>query len=72
MTDPGAIIKRQLDLLISQQIITLRQPTSLSRIDLEEFEVRSAKINVLFKELDRRKPVRAPVHRSKVHVHPAA
>jgi hypothetical protein len=54
VTDPGAIIKRQLDLLMSQQIITLRQPTSLSRIDLEEFEVRSAKINVLFKELDRR------------------
>lgn len=72
MTDPAAMLKRQLDLLISQQIITLRQPTSLSRTDLEEFEVRSAKINVLFKELDRRKPLPAPVHRSKVHVHPAA
>jgi hypothetical protein len=66
------MIKRQLDLLISQQIITLRQPTSLSRSDLEEFEIRSAKINVLFKELDRRKLLPAPVHRSKVRVHPAA
>jgi len=71
MTNPAAIIKRQLDLLISQQIITLRQPTSLTSTDLQEFETRSAKINILYKELDRRKPLPAAFHRRKVHVHPA-
>jgi len=72
MTDPAAIIKRQLDVLISQQIVALRQPASLSSTDLQEFETRSAKINILYKELDRRKPLPKAVHRSKVHVHPAA
>lgn len=72
MTDPAAVIKRQLDVLISQQIVALRQPTPLSSTDLQEFEARSAKINILYKELDRRKPLPAAVHRSKVHVHPAA
>jgi len=62
----------ELDLLIVQQIVTLRQPTSLSSDDLDGFLERSAKINILYRELDRRKPLPLPVHRSKVHLHPAA
>lgn len=72
MTDPASAIKKQLDLLIVQQIVTLRQPTSLSSDDLDGFLERSAKINILYRELDRRKPLPLPVHRSKVHLHPAA
>jgi hypothetical protein len=72
MIDPAAVIKNQLDLLIAQQIVTLRQPSSLTSQELETFNERSAKIKILYRELDRRKPPPVPAHRSKWHAPSAA
>jgi hypothetical protein len=72
MTDSASAIKRELEILIDQQIVTLRQSTSLTPADLGEYHTRSAKLNILYKELDRRRPSPKAVHRSKQHVHPAA
>jgi hypothetical protein len=69
MTDPASAIKRQVDDLIQLQISTLRQSSSMSPSDLTEYHTRSAKIRILFRELDRRKPLPPyPVHR---RPHPA-
>ncbi len=72
MTDPASAIKRELEILIDQQIVTLRQSTSLTPAELDEYHMRSAKLDILYRELDRRKPQPMPIRRSKHHVHPAA
>jgi hypothetical protein len=71
MTDPASDIKRELEILIDQQILTLKQPASLTPFELDAFRMRSAKVDILFRELDRRKPQPTSIHRSKCHVHPA-
>jgi hypothetical protein len=72
MIDPASAIKRELEILIDQQIVTLRQFTSLTSAELDEYHRRSAKLDILYRELDRRKAQPKPAHRSKCHVHPAA
>jgi hypothetical protein len=37
MTDSASAIKRELEILIDQQIVTLRQSTSLTPADLGEY-----------------------------------
>jgi hypothetical protein len=68
MTDPASAIKRELEILIDQQIVTLRQSASLTPTELSEYHTRSAKVDILYRELDKRKPQPKPVHRSKSHV----
>jgi hypothetical protein len=72
MTDPAAAIKRELEILIDQQIVTLKQSTSLTTAELDEYHMRSAKLDILYPELDRRTSQPMPIHRSKYHVLPAA
>jgi hypothetical protein len=71
MTDPASAIKRLVDDLIHQQISTLRKSSSLTPSELTEYQTRSAKIKILFAELDRRKPLPSfPVRRTN-RLHPA-
>jgi hypothetical protein len=72
MTDPASAIKREVDDLIQRQIITLNQASALSPSALAEFHARSTKINSLFADLDRSRPLPPyPVHRSKHRLHPS-
>jgi hypothetical protein len=72
MTTQLSATKREVDDLIQQQIIILRQSSSLSPSALAEFHVRSTKISRLFRELDRSKPLPPyPVHKSRHRVHPS-
>ena len=74
MIDPAAVIRNQLDLLIAQQIVTLRKPSALTPEELDSFSLRSARISVLYQELDRRKPLPPAINprARRIHVHPAA
>jgi predicted type IV restriction endonuclease len=72
MTDPASAIKRELEILIDQQIVTLRQSGPLTLAELSEYNTRATKLYILYRELDRRKPRPMPAHRSKRRVHPAA
>ena len=71
MTDPASAIKRELDVLITKQIATFRRMSTLTTEDLEEFHTRSVKLDILFRELDRRKASPSPVYRNRFRIHPA-
>ena len=53
MTDPASAIKREVLQLIDLQIETLKQESSLDSSQLLEYQTRSAKIRMLYAELDR-------------------
>jgi hypothetical protein len=72
MTDPASAIKREIEITIDQLISTLRQGTPLTAEDFNVYYARLAKVDILSKVLDRRKPQPAPAHRSKFHRQPAA
>jgi hypothetical protein len=52
MTQPAAAIKRQVCLLVDEQIQTLQRETSLTSLDLLQYHARSEKITALYAELD--------------------
>jgi len=53
VTDPASAIKREVSQLIELQIETLRRDRRLTDSDLQEYRVRSGKISLLYRELDR-------------------
>jgi hypothetical protein len=57
MTDPASAIKCEVDDLVEQQILTFRQRSSLTSSELDEYQQRADQIRILFRVLDKRKPV---------------
>jgi hypothetical protein len=53
MTDPAAAITREVHQLVELQIQTLRQESSLTSSELVDYHIRSGKITMLERELDR-------------------
>jgi hypothetical protein len=72
MTDPASAIKRELEITIDQLISTLKQETPLTAEDFSVYYARLAKVDILSKVLDLRKPQPVPAHRSKFSTHSAA
>lgn len=52
LTDPASL-KREVHQLIDQQIQTLKQPSSLTSSQLQDYKQRSQRIRLLYGELDR-------------------
>lgn len=55
MADPASV-RRQLDELINQQILTFSQPTPLGRFELFEFHLRAVEMRRVEKQLEQSKP----------------
>ena len=52
MTDPAFPIKSEVQQLVDVQIDTLRKPSSLTSLELNEYHSRSKRITTLYEELD--------------------
>lgn len=52
MTDPGFLIKNEVQRLVDVQIDTLRKPSSITSSELDEYRSRSERISALYEQLD--------------------
>ena len=53
LIDPTPALKREVHQLVDLQIQTLRQPSSLTTTQLQDYKQRSQRIRLLYGELDR-------------------
>jgi len=53
LTDPASAIKHEVYQLVDLQIQTLKQPSALTSSQLQDYKLRSEKIRLLYRELDR-------------------
>lgn len=53
LTDPASALKHEVHQLVDLQIQTLKQPSALTSSQLHDYKLRSEKIRLLYRELDR-------------------